>query len=379
MKVCDVVKDSVWYDPRVRKQLLEYIDNGIDVYCVGVKDLRYNEAEVEKFPADIRLVDTWGSDRPHKTIFGKIWRELASNFAIYSEIVRGRPDLIHANDLNALIPAYFAGRKLKCKLVYDTHEIFLENPWIARNKIVKFVWGFFEKRIIHKVDLVVCVSHAAGDYLQEKYQIPAPMVVTNCIRESDRVINTPEKNEPKEILNHGQFYEGRGYETMILAAPLLAKHADLQVVVRGLGSKEAELKQLAAEVASPNFRLDPPVRVAEMIPAASRAWLGVAITEPISINFELSVSNKLFEYAAAGLPVLMSDIPEHRYLNGKYQFGVILESNTPEAIAKGVERFYFDSDFYAVCAENAKKMSEEICWERIFKELISKEKALCNL
>ena len=42
MRVCDVVKDSVWYDPRVRKQLWEYSGAGIDTVCIGVKDVRYD-------------------------------------------------------------------------------------------------------------------------------------------------------------------------------------------------------------------------------------------------------------------------------------------------------------------------------------------------
>ena len=50
MKVCDCVKDAVWYDPRVRKQIDEYISRGIQVEAVGVMDPRYDEAEVAKIP-----------------------------------------------------------------------------------------------------------------------------------------------------------------------------------------------------------------------------------------------------------------------------------------------------------------------------------------
>lgn len=82
-------------------------------------------------------------------------------------IVSTQADVIHANDLNALIPAYYASKKMKCRLIYDTHEIFLENPWINRNRVSKFIWGCFEKYIINKVDLVVSVSHAAADYLKK--------------------------------------------------------------------------------------------------------------------------------------------------------------------------------------------------------------------
>lgn len=376
MRICDVVKNSVWYDPRVRKQLLEYAAHPqADVVCVGLKDVRFRQKDVDALPCPVILAD---AIQPKKrSIFGKIHRELSTNRAIYKAIVNAAPDVIHANDLNALIPAYKARKKLGCRLIYDTHEIFTENPWIARNPLVKAVWSFFERKIIRKVDLVVCVSHAAGRYLQKKYDIPAPMVVTNCIRAAEQCFDSP-KAEQKELLNHGQFYEGRGYETMIQAAPLLADLPDLQVVIRGLGPKEDELKALAEETAAPNFRFDPPVKVNELVPAAARAWAGVAITEAISLNFKLSVSNKLFEYAAAGLPIIMSDIPEHRYLNDIYNFGIILENDSPEALAKAAQQLYEDPDLYVKCAAGSVRMSKEINWEADFAKLIAAEVKLCS-
>lgn len=375
MRVCDVVKDSVWYDPRVKKQIYSYLENKQEIICVGIKDPRFNQNEVDKIPCKVDLVDIdehyYGKKR---TIFTKISRELKTNREIYKKILESRPDIIHANDLNALIPAYKASKKLKCRLIYDTHEIFLENPWIANNKIVKFVWSFYEKRIIKKVDLVVSVSHAAAEYLQNKYNIPKPTVVTNCISAKNHINYTPEKAPLKQILNHGQFYVGRGYDIMIDAAPLLKDYEDLQVVLRGFGPMEEELHNKAKDYSNVYFA--PPVKVEELIPMASHAWVGLAITEAISLNFKLSVSNKIFEYAAAGLPVIMSDIPEHRYLNGKYNFGIIIEKDTPEEIAKALLTLYNDKELYDKCAENSKKLSFEVNWDNEFGKLLYLEKEL---
>ena len=74
----------------------------------------------------------------------------------------------------------------------------------------------------------------------------------------------------------------------------------------------------------------------------------------------------------------MSDIPEHRYLNEKYNFGIVIKYNTPECLAEAVKKLYFDKEFYNDCAENAKKMAEEINWENEFNKLIQLEKKLFN-
>ena len=72
----------------------------------------------------------------------------------------------------------------------------------------------------------------------------------------------------------------------------------------------------------------------------------------------------------------MSDIPEHVYLNNKYEFGIVLNELTAEEFAKAVIRLYCDKEFYEKCANNAKKMSLEINWENEFGKLITAEKQL---
>lgn len=376
MIVCDVVKNSIWYDPRVKKQIQSYIENDCELFCVGLKDVRYNEDEVKKIPCNVKIVDIdhkYYSEK--RNIFTKVIRELKINKRTSKAIIGINPEVIHANDLDSLIPAYKAAKKLKCKLIYDTHEIFLENPWIAGNKLVKYVWSFYEKHLITKVDAVVCVSYAAAEYFAKKYKIPAPLVVTNCISSDRQIKEHPEKAYPKQILNHGQFYGGRGYDIMIEAAPSLKDFSDLQLVLRGFGSLEQQLKDRVKGLNAENVYFAPPVKVEELIPCASLAYIGLAITEPISINFKLSVSNKIFEYAAAGLPVIMSDIPEHRYLNQKYNFGIILEENTPECLAKAAIKLHTDKEFYNMCATNANKLSEEVNWETEFSRLIEIERS----
>ena len=109
MKVCDVVLNSVWFDPRVRKQIAEYLANGIDLCCVGKKCNRYDEEKVNQMPCKTVIVtpDPRYEGR-QKSVFRKLKRERLLQEAIRDAIIEQKPDIIHANDLNALIPAYMA-------------------------------------------------------------------------------------------------------------------------------------------------------------------------------------------------------------------------------------------------------------------------------
>ncbi len=379
MRVCDVVLNSIWYDPRVRKQIVEYKNNQIDVAAVGMKCTRYDAAKVANIPCEATIVQIDPAfDGQQKSVYRKLKREWLRIKGVRDAIVRSRPDIIHANDLNALIPSYLAARKCKCKLIYDSHEINVENYTAEGKSKIAGLMRAVEKFLVRRVDLMVCVSNAAAEYFAAEYGIEKPMVVTNCSLKREMVTAGIQKHPGFEILNHGQFYPGRGYEQMIGAAGLLKDCKEIQLAIRGFGRLEEAMRRTVAEEKLENFVFYPPVNVEMLIPEAAASHVGVAFTEPICLNFKLSVSNKLFEYAAAGLPVILSDIPEHRYLNDKYHFGVILEANTPEALKKAVLQMYTDKAFYEECRNNAIAMSEELNWENAFAKLIAFEETLVS-
>ena len=137
-------------------------------------------------------------------------------------------------------------------------------------------------------------------------------MVTNCTRKQIETSVEPTKARRFEVLNHGQFYEGRGYDLMV-SAGAVTSNPNIAYVLRGFGKLEPELRAEAKEKQLTNIIFAPPVKTPELISAARMSHVGVAITLPIWLNYKLSVSNKIFEYAAAGWPVIMSDIPQHRY------------------------------------------------------------------
>ena len=380
MKVCDCVKNSIWYDPRVRKQIAEYTRNGIEVVGVGCICPRFSLEEVAKIECPVFLAEiSQDLYKPGLSVFKKAYREIKSNYLMYKLIKQCKADIIHANDLNALIPAYLAAKKTKSKLVYDSHEIFIENPWVARVKWLHNLLYHLEKFLIKRTDLLVNVSHAAGNYMSDIYSIKDRIVVTNCISETTLAqIDMHEKHQGFEVLNHGQFYVGRGYDIMVNTSPLLRKLPDVKLVLRGFGSMEKALKETVEKNGYTNVVFAPPVKMLELISYASSSHVGIALTQPICLNYELTISNKIFEYAAAGLPVIMSNIPEHRYLNEKYHFGIILEHDTPECLAVAIQTLYNDKLLYSEMAMNARKLSSEVTWELEFKKLLDKEYSIVS-
>lgn len=372
MKICDVVLNSVWHDPRVTKQVNEYVKEGFEIVCIGMKCKRYDENKVANMPCKTVVVERdayYGGKQ--KSILKKILREKYRINTVVQAIVNEKPDIIHANDLDALIPSYIARKKLGCRLIYDSHEICCETRYYDKYWLYNQLMKLTERYIVKRCDKMICVSHAAAAYFQELYQIEKPMVITNCILQKNVMTEFPPKHEGFEILNHGILHDSRGLEMMRDSCRFFEEYPEIKMVARGYGGIEKQLKEQVVNDHLENFIFYPPVDPKMLIPDAARSHVGVAVTLPVCLNFKLSVSNRLFEYAAAGLPVIMSDIPEHRYLNDKYQFGIIIENNEQREFEQAVLRLYNDKEFYNQCCCNAVKLANDISWEMEFAPLIS--------
>lgn len=372
MKVTMIVLNSVWHDPRVRRAATSAYQNGFDTTVLGIKDNVYDEVNVAALPFKTVLLEDVDKKyyRANRTLFTKVKREYLRYKALIKACIELNPDVIHANDLDALPVAYFAAKKTKSKIVYDSHEIYTENIGNSNRKLTKFVFKIIERFLIKRVDQVITVSHSSAAILTQMYHIKPPMVVTNCVFKVKEKLLLPKRIEKFEVLYQGKFYKGRGYEAFVRATALIKNYENIQFVIRGLGTIETELRSIASDLQlGDKLRFDPPVLVTELVSAASASHVGVVLTEPININFINTVSNKLFEYLNAGLPVILSDVPEHRYLNEKYGFGLIIDEVTPEKIAESVLKLYNDKALYAELCKNVKRTSELLNWETEVKKL----------
>ena len=71
------------------------------------------------------------------------------------------------------------------------------------------------------------------------------------------------------------------------------------------------------------------VPMKDLLAYTSSATIGCVLTVDNCLNHKYSLPNKFFEYAMAGLPILVNDLPEMRKLVEKYECGVICDLITP--------------------------------------------------
>ncbi len=276
-----------------------------------------------------------------------------SLFHGFDTVQRFQPDVIHAHDLNTLLPAVLMARKCGARVIYDSHEIFSEVGSFA---------GFYrrslrilEKRLLKNVDVVITVSEGIADLLAERYQIEHPYVVLNT---PDVIPIRPvlRQDQPVNLVYHGGISQGRGLELLVHAFSLLPSSYPARLTIRGFGLLKPKLEAIVEATQSKNkIVFAEPVPMDQVVSAASEADIGVIPFLPVNLNNILAMPNKLFEYLAAGLGIWSTaDLVEVKRMVHHYKCGGTYNLNEPENVMQQLVQF-IDSTTIADLRRNAYK------------------------
>ena len=75
----------------------------------------------------------------------------------------------------------------------------------------------------------------------------------------------------------------------------------------------------------------------------------------VGLNFKYSLPNKVFEYIAAGLPILAADLPEVRKIVDGYKIGVCFNPIDPDSIAASINQLADDRHCSAMPPQHARR------------------------
>lgn len=255
-----------------------------------------------------------------------------TRLAARRELLRFRPDLVIANDWRALPIAYAAKQACGARIIYDSHEFASEefaDSWrwrlLARRHVIRL-----EERYIREADAVVTVSDGIADALAARYDLVRPTVISNTPAWQETAFR-PTGN-PVTVLYHGAIVPRRGLETLIESVALWP--AAFRLVIRGpaQGGFDQHLRTLAGGLGK-RVTFNPAVPPDQVVPAAAQADIGIFLLSNSTTHARFAMPNKIFEYIQAGLMVISSDLPEIRKVIESAGCGILLDQDTPQAIA----------------------------------------------
>lgn len=386
------VTNTVSPDPRVEKEASTLIDAGHRVTIIakyksderpGREATSYGAEIIRAFPDDLRIMDRVRrlGERPKSGTEARedshdlspMWvRALqhpatairkALNTMTYIRVGKSvDADVYHAHDVDTLYAAEVCAKDARVPLVFDAHELAPYQDGLTRPQ--RLFAHLLLKGWLRRAEVVITVSLGIAEHLRSTYGIERPEVIKN--------VPEPFRGEPVDlralfdipddhaiVIYQGGLGPSRGTNQLIAAMTHLD---DVTLVL--LGSDLRGLSTTYGDLASrlgvrKRVRLVPAVPRSELLAYTAGADVGVVTFLATSKNHELALPNKLFEYLVAGIPVLVSDLPEMANLISRTGAGLTCDPSDPSDIAANLQVLIENCTWYG---SRAKAAAERFNW-----------------
>lgn len=346
--------------PQLGAARVVWLDPGGGLRTLARRVRRRNESAPARSESDTHTVSD--SDLTSSPASARL-RRLVTTADYYRRGValvrRTRPELIHANDYNTAWIG-LAGKLLTgSRLVYDSHEL-----WPDRNLRPEWrPWLLVcESLFVRAADAVVTTSPGYAEVIARRYRVAPPAIVRN-VPEWRAEHAAPRAGDPPLAVYFGAVTRNRGLPAALRTLALMPE-LRLRIVGPEAWGYRATLADLAAELGvGDRLELLDPVAPEEAPAVLGDADVGLALIEPACLSYEMTLPNKLYEYVAAGLPVLSSDVPVLAREVREHGLGAVADPADPAAVAAAL-RSLLRPEANARCREAARRLAAETVWER---------------
>ncbi|AZT90464.1 glycosyltransferase [Caldicellulosiruptor changbaiensis] len=277
-------------------------------------------------------------------IYGLKKLSRAKRYKNYSKIIRivkeEKPDIIHFHDPDLLLLALYFKLILKKKVIYDVHEdyslAFKDREYLPKllRSLFSSTFNLFEKNVSKLFDGVVVVTEDIFNKFNCKNKVILKNFPTIDMYEKRQEYNL---DGTINLVYIGSVSYHRGITNLILAVKDLQ---NLNIKLDIIGPAESsdyfeEIKKFENEKIKIWGRV-PKSRVPDIL---KNAHIGFVTLLPLK-RYLTSLPLKLFEYMAAGVPIIASNFELWKGIIESSNCGVIVDPTDIEQIKSAILYFY---------------------------------------
>ena len=383
MRVCHVVYSYVPFDPRVQREVSSLRLRGHEVDIVCLRDLGQPSVEDLEHVRIHRV--------PLRAIRGGMFRyayQYATFFLLASLLLlrlqlRRRFNVVHVHSLpDFQIFCALPSKAFGASLILDMHEAMPE-----------ILAARFELSMNHPLAKVACALEALSGLIADRVltvnSTIARLLEARGIdgRKLLVVMNSTDRPpsvsaSPDDLLDRialagrtvivyaGGVDPERDLETVVRAAAILSKSRPVSLLIFGKGP-ESYREELRGVVRNAPPMLD--ARIGDWIPPAKAVEL-VSLTDVGLVPYrrnpltEIAMPNKVFEYAAAGKPMVVANLST---LRGLWESSALFYEPGDELdLARKMERIVSERDLAMRLVRSATAVYERHTWAHYEAELI---------
>lgn len=304
---------------------------------------------------------------------GRLSRILLRAHRVYRMAYEERADFYHFHDPELLPYGLLLKLRTRAKVIYDSHECYpedlLNKEWLPKWLRYPLAKSFerFENFVARRLDVVV----AATPHIARRFKGIAKRVVTVNNFPRAEEFSGCEYSEPAK--RDGVCYVG-AISFIRGIIPFLDALDDVPVEVKvyiagSFASRDVEL----AAIGHRNWgrvTFYGQVDRLTILEIYGSSFAGIVNFLPAP-NHEYSQPNKLFEYMAAGIPVVASNFQLWRNMILPTKCGFVIDPGSPKKIAEAINLLFNNPRLVADMAENCKEaISSRFSWNHETQELL---------
>jgi glycosyltransferase involved in cell wall biosynthesis len=324
--------------------------------CVSLREAGYEVTLVAPHAGNTTIegISVVGFRTPARN---RVERMIRRPYSAYRAAVAVEADLYHFHDPDFLLYGVRLARAGK-RVVYDAHEDVRTQirykdwlPGPSRAAVARAI-ARLEAACVARIDAVVSPSLAALERLAPHQ--PNAVLVANYPRLDQALPVASWHDRRRAACYVGGITRVRGAQVLVDAMA----HADAELYLAGPISPPQLRFELERSAGWPRVRYVGrvgPERVPELL---ARARVGVIPLQPIP-NYRDAYPVKLFEYLAAGLPVVATDVPLWRELLEAHGCGICVPPDSPRRLAEAMTTLLDDDDRARAMGRRARRAAEQ--------------------
>ena len=256
---------------------------------------------------------------------------------VIKNIYFSKADVFYAHDYYSLPIVYLLIKfKRNKKIIYDAHELLIDDPKKKLSKREKF-FLFFERRVINEVT-TIAASEERSIIMKNEYQLKnQPLVVENI-----SILVRSNKDYDRTILNNIENFKKRsnflfGYtgalsidRNIFKFVKDIVENSNDSIVIIGNGDQKKKIVELFGN--HERVLLLDTVPYDELFDIVGNFDAGIIQYPSSDWNNKFCASNKIFEYVSRDKPFVFYSNPTLENLAEKYSFCIKVE-NTMEKLS----------------------------------------------
>lgn len=292
-----------------------------------------------------------------KSRFGRLGRFTIGNLRAARYVSRNFPDVLHIHDPE-LLPLSWIAARIGARTIYDAHEDvprdILDKYWVPKwaRKPLSLMIDRVERALAKSLDHVI----AATPSIARRFAADRVVSVQNYPRLEEfpfggRAGTAEGRND---FIYVGSITRIRGLTEVVQAMALLGPESSSRLVLAGPFSPESYREELQAEPGWVRVDYRGVVDRAEFPDLYRTARAGIVTFHPENNHLEAQ-PNKLFEYMAAGLPVIASNFPLWADLVKGTESGILVDPRNPSRIAEAMQDLLEDDELVGRMGGNGRR------------------------